>query len=1091
MERSYIAFISYKHAERDAAIAKQVHTLIENYIIPRSLRQDGKKLGIVFRDEEELPISSDLTESICTALDASRYLIVICSPEAKKSPWVAREVQYFLQHHDPGNAFVVLADGEPRDVFPRALTHILNKETGEYQDVEPLALDVRADTIPAAIKKTKAQIKKLYAGMLGCSYDNLVQREKARRMKRFGAAAALCLMLAGCFTGMLLMKNRELTRKNQQLTEAIDLSLRREADLLSRNAEAALENGDAALAMRYAADALYSSEVDRPYFAPAERMLFQAMDVLGEKEDGALLAKIALPHHAPIQMMSYNGDGSALYTIDVYGSVSCFDAVSGSLLWETKLEENNKGYFSDIAKAQLWHDEKAGIVACYYDGAVTGLDAVTGCIAWKTVIDLEICNGIYFDGVGQQLAFIGKKYSSVFRDANAMTYHDYYFFALSTQDGGRLHAIPLLQLASGASMYNRALFGGYSNALSGGMFSGSDRFVGTVFKTENNISETLLYVIDLPGEEVSFIKNEGLSAAGDYLHTFCIGDDRALVASRKENNFVRLQCFDLKQGSLLWENAADFKGYVPLEGRCHVMDGQSAILLTVEDGMMVFDRESGELLASARTDGQIIALHAQEKGLFSYAQADGYCAVGWKNESGLHDSGFFSVTIDLPDTPEVLFYKGGLIRGRVGDVRIEGFDILPLQEGGGSVAYLSEDRCTVYVASALSNPVLPEAVIFQGEAPFTEKMGDFLDENPGGQALLGPVFIGSDYCMHITDIDTHSYAVTGNVSGYNDYHLAADGKQLLVCSQYGNICRIGLDGSMALLSQRERVQMNTRNGMNSLADRFRADAVRLSADGRVLSARCDEYAVTYWLDGEGETSVPVPDDVRVVVSDDIERYFMIHTGKNGLIILSDFASDQSNQLGHFAVYDLQKGKWTRIPDAANGLQDRLIAAGEKLPVFAVYDDDRNIRVYDGKTASMAQCIYVGMPLVSMQKIGMLLDDQYVYVLTKDGQLMIYDMESHERVFRKVFEANAQNQAFSVWMDRENSRLYLGVGNQGLCVDFRSWEELFSIQDFRYYSTVRNEVYVCRYELEDNCYRLMAIPIPTTDQLIDIALDTLP
>ena len=37
MERSYIAFISYKHTEHDAAIAKQVHTLIENYIIPRPL----------------------------------------------------------------------------------------------------------------------------------------------------------------------------------------------------------------------------------------------------------------------------------------------------------------------------------------------------------------------------------------------------------------------------------------------------------------------------------------------------------------------------------------------------------------------------------------------------------------------------------------------------------------------------------------------------------------------------------------------------------------------------------------------------------------------------------------------------------------------------------------------------------------------------------------------------------------------------------------------------------------------------------------------------------------------------------------------
>ena len=64
MSRSYVAFISYKHARRDAAIAKEVHTLIENYVIPASLRKGERKLGVVFRDEEELPISSDLSDSI-------------------------------------------------------------------------------------------------------------------------------------------------------------------------------------------------------------------------------------------------------------------------------------------------------------------------------------------------------------------------------------------------------------------------------------------------------------------------------------------------------------------------------------------------------------------------------------------------------------------------------------------------------------------------------------------------------------------------------------------------------------------------------------------------------------------------------------------------------------------------------------------------------------------------------------------------------------------------------------------------------------------------------------------------------------------
>lgn len=110
--------------------------------------------------------------------------------------------------------------------------------------------------------------------MLGCSYDSLVQREKARRMKRVSAMIALCLLLAASFIGMLFAKNQELTRKNQQLTEAMELSLRREADLLVKKAEDALQSGDIAAAMQFAGNALYSADIQRPYSPPRRSACF-------------------------------------------------------------------------------------------------------------------------------------------------------------------------------------------------------------------------------------------------------------------------------------------------------------------------------------------------------------------------------------------------------------------------------------------------------------------------------------------------------------------------------------------------------------------------------------------------------------------------------------------------------------------------------------------------------------------------------------------------------------------------------------------------------------------------------------------------
>ena len=51
-QREYTAFISYRHASKDLAVAKLLHTMIEQYRIPKELQTNGRdRLGIVFRDQ--------------------------------------------------------------------------------------------------------------------------------------------------------------------------------------------------------------------------------------------------------------------------------------------------------------------------------------------------------------------------------------------------------------------------------------------------------------------------------------------------------------------------------------------------------------------------------------------------------------------------------------------------------------------------------------------------------------------------------------------------------------------------------------------------------------------------------------------------------------------------------------------------------------------------------------------------------------------------------------------------------------------------------------------------------------------------------
>ena len=95
----YTAFISYRHLTPDADIAKKLHTMIENYGIPGSVkRKTGmRNMGRVFRDQDELPLSSDLGDDIRRALFDSDWLICICSPQYLESRWC---MEGFMPYRD-------------------------------------------------------------------------------------------------------------------------------------------------------------------------------------------------------------------------------------------------------------------------------------------------------------------------------------------------------------------------------------------------------------------------------------------------------------------------------------------------------------------------------------------------------------------------------------------------------------------------------------------------------------------------------------------------------------------------------------------------------------------------------------------------------------------------------------------------------------------------------------------------------------------------------------------------------------------------------------------------------------------------------
>ena len=106
-------------------IASEIQKSLERFRIPKAIqKQTGKeRFNRIFRDVEELPISSNLTEDLTEALRLSQFLIVICSYRTSESDWVKREIETFLELHDYNKQLVltVLVEGEPDEVIPESL----------------------------------------------------------------------------------------------------------------------------------------------------------------------------------------------------------------------------------------------------------------------------------------------------------------------------------------------------------------------------------------------------------------------------------------------------------------------------------------------------------------------------------------------------------------------------------------------------------------------------------------------------------------------------------------------------------------------------------------------------------------------------------------------------------------------------------------------------------------------------------------------------------------------------------------------------------------------------------------------------------
>lgn len=300
----YDAFISYRHAELDTYVAKRIHKLLETFKVPRAIQKKSgkKKIARVFRDQEELPIGSSLTDNIELALENSEFLVVICSPRTPASEWVEREIDTFIKLHDRNHVLAVLVEGEPDESFPKRL---LVDENGNA--VEPLAADVRGASQKEINSKIKTEVVRLSAPLLYCSYDDLRQRHRERKMRKM-AAILTGVAVLGCAFGVYSTISASLIKQNfreKQISQS---------KYLADTSLSLLEYGDRKNAALVALEALAHEENDRPFVASAQYALSSALHCYATGND--IANDCILNHDSAVSDFDLSDDGEFLVSLD-------------------------------------------------------------------------------------------------------------------------------------------------------------------------------------------------------------------------------------------------------------------------------------------------------------------------------------------------------------------------------------------------------------------------------------------------------------------------------------------------------------------------------------------------------------------------------------------------------------------------------------------------------------------------------------------------------------------------------------------------------------------------------------------------------
>lgn len=344
----YAAFISYRHADLDKYVAEQIHKYLENFKLPKSVRNRKNlkrtKIDRVFMDKEELTITNNLEDPIVQALKNSEYLIVICSPRIKESIWCCKEIETFIGFHGRSKILTVLIEGDPSTSFPDELLfdEEIVKENGitsvHRKDVEPLAADVRAENRSGIRKLLKTELLRVIAPMFGLEFDDLRQRHRERKIRRMitatvaSAAIGAIIGVAGITSALIINnQNKRIEEQSARIEQQNTTLLYNQAANLADKSIQMLEQDRRIEALEAAVNSVTEYDgIKMPYTPEGKYALAKALRVYDNlsvyKAQNQFISK------ANITQMSMSASRTYMMTVDYAYNLCVWDLNTDELV---------------------------------------------------------------------------------------------------------------------------------------------------------------------------------------------------------------------------------------------------------------------------------------------------------------------------------------------------------------------------------------------------------------------------------------------------------------------------------------------------------------------------------------------------------------------------------------------------------------------------------------------------------------------------------------------------------------------------------------------------------------------------------------